>query len=126
MMKSALKDRGFTIFLDMDDLPQGDFDKEIMERLLDTPVLLVMMSKGFLERCVNQDDWVRREIAAALKANKIIIPISEPSFVFPAPEDLPEDIRGLLTKNAVSVSHEFFEAFINKVVRFMEYGPSHA
>ena len=41
-------------------------------------------------------------------------------FVWPAEEELPEDIRAVAGINAMSWSTEFFTAFIDKLLKWME------
>lgn len=61
-LKSELERRGYRVFLDFDELNDGIFDRRIMEAIDAAPIFMVLLSPHALDRCVNADDWVRREI----------------------------------------------------------------
>jgi hypothetical protein len=42
-----------------------------------------------------------------------------PEFKFPEPQTLPEDIRALRTYQGVGYSYEFFDALINRLLRYL-------
>lgn len=75
IIKPELEKRGFHVFLDFDELKDGVFDKRIMDAIKDSPIFLMILSKGALDRCVNENDWVRAEIMYASEQNKHIIPV---------------------------------------------------
>ena len=51
-----------------------------------------MLSPGTLDRCVDEEDWVRREIILALELNKNIVGVGLPGFVMPEEEALPDSV----------------------------------
>lgn len=53
-------------------------------------------------------DFVRREIAEALRHRLTIIPVLLDDARWPSDSELPEDIRGLVTRNFLKVRHETF------------------
>jgi len=60
------------------------------------------------------------EVVAALKSKKTtIIPVLAPGFQFPHPDDLLPEVRALLWMNAVNFNHEYREASIDKIERFI-------
>jgi len=60
------------------------------------------------------------EIVAALKSKKTtIIPVLAPGFQFPDPDDLLPEVRALLWMNAVNFIHEYREASIDKIEKFI-------
>ena len=63
-------------------------------------------------------DWVRKEIAIALEQDKIVIPVTH-NFVWPAPDALPENIRGLCSQNGVEWIHMYQQACIAKICQFI-------
>ncbi|MCL4143089.1 UNVERIFIED_CONTAM: hypothetical protein GTU68_010389, partial [Idotea baltica] len=63
-------------------------------------------------------DWVHREIVAALSAGCAIIPIID-NFTWPDPEMLPEDMRPICKFNGVRWIHDYQEACVDKLERFM-------
>ena len=93
LLEYKLTDRGFKVFFDVEALRSGAFNKALFEKIAECTDVLVVLPPHGLDRCVNPDDWVRLEIARALKLKKNVIPIMMRNFSFP--ETLPEDIDDL-------------------------------
>lgn len=85
--------------------------------------LVLVLGQGALDGCFNDDlckDKLHREVKAALQAkNCNIIPVVEADFQFPDPEELPEDMRALCYFNSVRWSHEYQQASVEKLERFI-------
>lgn len=95
-IKPELEKRGYNVFLDFDELSDGVFDRRIMDAINEAPVFLMILSEGALDRCVNEDDWVRAEILYAKEVGKHIVPIEVDKTFRKMPETVPEEIRSLL------------------------------
>lgn len=106
------------VFMDIDNLMVGlRFDQELKKALSSCDVLIAILGPRWLtilrERsAIGARDFVRDEIAAALKSNMIVIPVrvgregGMPEL--PVADDLPEDIRELVMHQKYDVSHEHF------------------
>ena len=112
------------IFRDCETMRPGDQYPEVMRRALrEADVLVVVMGPEWLTLRDDEDtrlidrerDWVRWEIAEALRLKKEIVPVIleniptrhadvPPSGRVPRPDELPEDIKGLALKQAISVN----------------------
>jgi hypothetical protein len=69
----------------------------------------------------NCEDWVRKELRCAFEYHKNVIPIFDQHFEFPAVEsELPDDIRQITKFNGVRWVHDYQEACIDKVERFIK------
>ena len=68
-------EKHYRVFLDFDVLKDGVFDKRIMDAISHSPVFLLLLTKGALNRCVNEEDWVRQEIFHAVKCQRHIVPV---------------------------------------------------
>ena len=119
LIRGELYRRDLRVFLDVDDLRPGHFDEALLERIRGAPNFLVILSPGSLDRCVNLDDWLRREIVCAFKERKKVLPIMMPGFSFPAEADLPLDLRPIRVHHAVHYSHDFFDAMMEKIVDYL-------
>lgn len=95
-IKPELEKRGFRVFLDFDELKDGVFDKRIMDAINDAPVFLMILSKGALDRCINEGDWVRLEILYANESNKHIVPVEVDKSFREIPDNIPNDIKSIL------------------------------
>ncbi|CAG0925987.1 unnamed protein product, partial [Notodromas monacha] len=71
--------------------------------------------------CINDvecKDWVHKEIVCALENRCNIIPIID-NFQWPETESLPEDMRAVCYFNGVRWIHDYQDACVDKLVRFM-------
>ncbi len=86
------KDR---VFFDFHALADGEFEKQIMPAIANAKIFVLVLTPNALDRCINEDDWVRREIEQAQKHNVKIIPINIDEKFQGVPQYLPESIRKL-------------------------------
>ena len=114
LVHDSLQRRGLEIFLDRDGLKEGRFDSNLCRNIDNSPNFLLILSPGSLDRCVNEGDWVRREIEYAMSRNKNIIPIALEKFK--APDNLPVSLQSILMYNWLNINHEYFEASIDKLM----------
>jgi hypothetical protein len=109
------------VFRDQDDLAKGHFRDGLVQAVRQSRCLIVLLSPGTLEKCAeNPEDDVLREIRTALQSGTHVIPIMMEGFHWPKPEELPEEIRPFCQINGMSFSSEFFPAFMEKLLRWME------
>ena len=76
VLKTELEKRGFSVFLDFDELKDGYFDERITNAISSTPIFMILLSQNALDRCGEDGDWVCKEIEYAIKTNRHIIPIN--------------------------------------------------
>lgn len=96
-------EKQYRVFLDFDELKDGVFDQRIIDAISESPVFLLILSRGALDRCVNEDDWVRQEFLQAVKCGCHIVPVTIDDTFDGIPDSLPEELR-----NAVG-QHQFSE-----------------
>lgn len=112
-----LKEKGYSVFQDIESLRSGPFNTALYDVIEDCQDIVLILPPGGLDRCINEDDWVRNEIAHALKLNKNIIPIMMPGFVWP--QNLPDDIRSVCMLNGLTASTDYFNEFLEKLTSFL-------
>ena len=114
-VRDRLEKAGYKAFLDLEDLGGGKFNERLITVIENSPHFISVLTKDSLNRCVNEDDWVRKEIACALSNGKNIVPLMEEGFNFP--ETLPEDIDDIRNYNGirVPVMKEYLGAMIDKL-----------
>lgn len=71
----ALEKENLNVFLDFDEIEEGRFDSRIMSAIENSSTFLIILSPGALDLCINEDDWVRKEILYAHQLHKDIIPV---------------------------------------------------
>ena len=94
---------GYKVSFDIDTLRSGDFDTQLLERIDQCGDFILIVDPHAFDRTLNpnfnpKDDWLRNELAYALKKGKNVIP------VFLAgtngfPKGLPADIVCVTKKN---------------------------
>ena len=106
------------VFMDVDAIEPGlAFDKAIQRALNQCEVLLVVIGKCWLDapagkapRINDPEDFVRREIAAALARDIRVIPLLLDGARMPTAADLPAPLKALARRNALEVSNSSFQA----------------
>ena len=101
MFHDRLRQKGFRVFYDIEALGVGEFDRKILREIERADVFLLILSKNALDRCANEGDWVRREIAHAMSLGKPIIPLFFRDFTFPS--KLPAELSRLPYYNGVDI-----------------------
>ena len=121
-LRDLLVTKGYSVFFDIDSLKNGNFNDAILEYIKNCKDFIIILSPRCLNRCVNEGDWVRKELACALEAKKNIIPVMYDNFTFP--DDLPKEIEGIKHINGIKVYMEVFDAIVEKIISFMESKPN--
>ena len=113
LLYSRLKDDGYSVFLDVESLRSGRFNEAIYDQI-DTcnDFLLLLPPKG-LDRCYDQNDWVRLEVERAIEKKKNIIPVFMRNFEFPA--FLPGALSNLPLFNGIKAEMDYFDAVLCKL-----------
>ncbi len=109
----ALKERGYNVFYDLEVLRAGKFNDALLSSIQSCKDFVLILSPGALDRCNDENDWVRKEIAEALRSKKNIVPVMLKGFQFP--EKLPEDIEDVRYQNGLTCTTEYFEESINRL-----------
>src|SRR5262245_3063211 len=100
------------VFIDIDMRAGTKFPTVLEQRLADCKVMLALIGPDWLNardehghrRLDNPDDWVRLEIATALRRNITVIPVRVNGAALPQRQALPDDIQGLLDHQAASIT----------------------
>ncbi|HYK00286.1 MAG TPA: 4a-hydroxytetrahydrobiopterin dehydratase [Thermoanaerobaculia bacterium] len=102
------------VFIDTDGIRVGDqWSRKIETALEYATVVMPIIGPRWLflqspddgrRRLDSENDWVRREIEYALQEEKEIVPITVSGAPIPAPQQLPESIRDLPSRQALKIS----------------------
>ncbi|XP_051014015.1 NAD(+) hydrolase SARM1 [Acomys russatus] len=126
LLKVHLQLHGFSVFIDVEKLEAGKFEDKLIQSVMAARNFVLVLSAGALDKCMQDHDckdWVHKEIVTALSCAKNIVPIID-GFEWPEPQALPEDMQAVLTFNGIKWSHEYQEATIEKIIRFLQGRPS--
>ena len=111
-----LQNEGYDCFLDKHTLKPGKkFTEEIYTNINKCTDFLLVLPPGGLDKCKDEEDWVRKEIEYALEKNKHIIPFLEQNFEFPQKADLPEKLRVILDLEVIKFNDDYLEAVMEKL-----------
>ena len=112
--------------MDVDAIQPGrDFRKAIHENVGGCSVLLAMIGPDWLEtkdadggrRLDNENDYVRLEIAAALKRDIPVVPVIVRGARMPKAHQLPEELRDLAYRNSVELTHARWKSDVQVLIR---------
>jgi formylglycine-generating enzyme required for sulfatase activity len=114
----AARFRRANVFMDVDHLLPGErFDQKLAEALSDCDVLVAVVGRRWMELLQERSvgpapDYVRQEIAEALRRGIVVIPVlvglASQMPALPDRHDLPEDLRDLVLHQKHEVAHERF------------------
>ncbi|XP_071430997.1 NAD(+) hydrolase SARM1 isoform X2 [Pithys albifrons albifrons] len=122
LLKVHLQLHGFSVFIDVEKLEAGKFEDKLIQSVMSARNFVLVLSPNALDKCMEDPeckDWVHKEIVTALNSGKNIVPVTD-HFEWPDPETLPKDMRAVLKFNGIKWSHEYQEATIDKIIRFLQ------
>lgn len=96
ILSLMLEKRGYRVF-HPEELKTGNFADEIRNAIRETPVFLMVLSPHYLNRCNNENDWIRQEIMLAYQYEKYIIPVNPDNIFTDIPSDIPTEIKNVVT-----------------------------
>lgn len=106
---------GYRVSFDIDTLRSGDFDTQLLERIDQCKDFILIVDSHAFDRTLDpkfdpKNDWMRCELAYALKKNKNIVPVFL-SGVTGFPVNLPKDVVGVTKKNGPEYNRYYFNDF---------------
>jgi hypothetical protein len=117
------------LFMDIDAIALGaDFLKVIEKTVGECEVLIAVIGKRWLtskdeqggRRLDNPEDFVRTEIATALKRDICVIPVLGDGALMPRSTKLPDDLKLLARRNALQVGDTHFDNDCRRLVAAIE------
>ena len=121
MLRDQLKLKRISAFVDLDELRNGTFDDKILLAIENSPSFILILYPGDLDRCGEENDWLTKEIVAAIDSGRNIIPFLCDGFEWPKVwnENMPDKIKVISKFNSVTLSQEYLDATIDKVIRYV-------
>jgi TIR domain len=111
------------VFMDIDSIPLGlDFRDDIRETLDRCDVLVALVGPNWMgkdktkENILDETDWVRIEIEAALSKKIPVIPVLIDRLEMPKPGELPDGLKPFAFRNAARIDTENFHPNMDKVI----------
>lgn len=114
LIATRLKAAGYSVFFDMEALRSGKFNEQLFGVIDNCKDFLVVLPPNALERCVNEDDWVRLEVCRAMANKKNIVPVMLNGFTWPNP--MPIGMEELCDYQALTAtSTEYFDMAMERL-----------
>ena len=125
------------VFKDTDGIAPGQDFAEVIKRELEScSVMLAVIGKEWVviqdhktkkRRLDNPNDYLRLEVATALSNEHVlVIPVLVGRGTMPAPEDLPDDLKPLSTRNAVELSGTRWKGDVDRLIHAIDRRFSHS
>lgn len=114
LIATRLKAAGYSVFFDMETLRAGKFNEQLYDVIDNCKDFVLVLPPKALDRCVNEDDWVRLEVCRAMAAKKNIIPVMLNGFTWPDP--MPDGMQELSYYHALTASSvEYFDLAMERL-----------
>lgn len=120
-VSDKLTDKGYEVFYDVESMRSGPFNEQIYRAIDQCTDVLLVLPPNALDRCKNEDDWVRKEIVYSLKTGKNVIPLLMPGFEWPVV--LPEGMENVDKQEGVKVDSAYFNAMIQRIEELIDAKP---
>ncbi|MBQ5881493.1 MAG: PEGA domain-containing protein, partial [Bacteroidales bacterium] len=104
-IKQYLEIKGYKgrVFFDYSELSNEDFDKRILSVIRQAKVFISVLTPDSMLRCVNDGDWVRRELLEAYNNKLQMIFINPDGREIAFPGGFPEELSFVKTRNHLTV-----------------------
>ncbi|MDX2077128.1 MAG: tetratricopeptide repeat protein [bacterium] len=116
-----LRAHQYDVFMDYETMNAGDFEQIILNQIKARAHFLVILTPSALERCVDPNDWLRREIETAIDYKRNIIPLMFDGFDWVAVRPyLTGKLATLSNFNALPIPSAYFDEAMNRLrTRFL-------
>jgi hypothetical protein len=111
------------VFMDIDSIPFGlDFREHIRETLDRCDIMVALVGPNWIGRdsigdhILDETDWVRIEIEAALNKKIPLIPLLIDGSRMPKAEDLPEALKNFVFRQSAAIDRDNFRSQMDKVI----------
>lgn len=115
------------VFMDIEGgIPRGaDFDRVLTTALASCDVLLALIGPEWISckrpdgtrRLDIPDDWVRNEIATAIRRDILVVPVLFGSASLPGEANLPEDLGPLIKKQYAEITDTRWEYDVGEIIK---------
>lgn len=124
LIATTLRAKGYRVFFDVESLRGGKFNEQLYEVIDKCTDFLLVLPESALDRCHDEEDWVRKEVLRAMSGNKNIIPIMLAGFDWPSL--MPKGMEDLKYYQALTAtSNELFPLSMDKLANSLMKSKRH-
>ena len=92
-LQQELRSLGLNVFFDMEELTDGKFNEKLYGAIEESKNVIFLMTEGSLDRCVEDGDWVRRELEHVLEKGVNLIPVAPTGTTIAFPAGFPATLE---------------------------------
>ena len=118
LIATRLRASGYRVFFDLETMRSGPFNTQLFDVIEKCKDFVLVLPPNALDRCVDEDDWVRKEVVHALKNGKNIIPILLNGFKWPEP--MPSGMENLSMFQGVAASIDYFDLAMQRLESYLK------
>lgn len=120
------------VFRDVENIGLGlDFSDALNHELESCGVMLALIGSRWLSvtdeagqrRLDNPDDWIRQEIATALRRNIRVVPVLIDGAALPPADALPEELRPLVRRQGLDLADARWRGDLSRLIQTLERLP---
>lgn len=118
LIRELLKAKGVTAYMDLDELRNGKFDEKLIDAINTCPSFILVLPPKSLDNCCKKDDWLAKEVEAAVDSKRNIIPVLCDGFEWPKEwkANTPEKIKDISHIHSVEMSAQYVDAMIDRII----------
>ncbi len=118
LIATRLKAAGYRVFFDLEAMDSGPFNKQLFRVIEECRDFVLVLPPNTLERCKDEDDWVRKEVLHALQNKKNIIPILLNGFQWP--KTMPSGMEELSMYQSIAASIDYFDLAMQRLEGYLK------
>lgn len=123
LIAEKMRSMGYSVFFDVETLRAGNFNEQLFDVIDNCDDFILVLPPNALDKCNNEDDWVRKEVLRAIAANKNIIPVILSGFSWPDP--MPQGMEDLANYQAIIAGEqEFFDMSMKRLASYLKSKPN--
>lgn len=117
-----LVQHGYDVFLDFESIDAGRFTDVTLEQVRARAHFVLVLTPSALARCLEPDDWLRREIAEAITHRRNVVPLMFEEFRFEAVRSfLTGPLAALPDYNGIRMHADYFSEAMERLrTRFLD------
>ena len=122
LIAEKLRSMGYRVFFDVETLRSGKFNEQLFQVIENCADFIVVLPPNSLDRCHNEEDWVRKEVLYAMNKKKNIVPVMLAGFEWPSP--MPTGMEELCYYQAITAGEkEFFDMSMKRLASYLKAKP---
>lgn len=99
ILQLELEKYNYRVFLDYEELTDGVFGEDISKAIRSASIFIMVLTPHYLERTMEADSWVTKEIRLANECNCHFIPVDPDRKFDGIPSNTPQDIGNIVSQN---------------------------